>query len=115
MRGASRKSRETFKRALLARDGRCLVCGSWLDDSTINAHHVTTKGAGGSDQPENGISLCQACHVSVHNGHITPATLRWLLVLNYGYAYDDWLLGDVEDQRAAEELFHRLSPKSLPL
>ena len=113
MRSATR--RETFKRALLARDGRCLVCGSWLDDSTINPHHVTTKGAGGSDQPENGISLCQACHVSVHNGHITPATLRWLLVFNYGYQYDDWLLGDTDDRQTAEAFYYRLNSKPLPL
>ena len=94
----------SFRDALLQRDGRCLLCGCWLDESTINPHHITTRGAGGSDQPENGIALCLPCHVSVHNGHITPATLRWLLVLNYGYEYEDWLLGDAEDRGEAESL-----------
>ena len=111
----SARQRTKFKESLLRRDGRCLVCGAWLDESTINPHHITTKGAGGSDQPENGIALCQACHVSVHNGHITPATLRWLLVLCYGYEYDDWLLGDTQDREAAEDLYRSLSPRRLPL
>jgi 5-methylcytosine-specific restriction endonuclease McrA len=98
------KSRQRFKATLLARDGRCLVCGKRVDESTINPHHVQTKGAGGEDSPENGISLCQACHVAVHNGHITPAALRWILVLTYGYEYQDWELGDAEDRLAAEEI-----------
>jgi hypothetical protein len=101
---AQRASRLAFKNTLLARDGRCLVCGRYLDDSTINPHHITTKGAGGADQPENGISLCQECHVAVHNGQHSPATLRWILMLTYGYEYDEYELGSAEDQLAAEQL-----------
>jgi len=41
----SARQRREFKESLLRRDGRCLVCGAWLDESTINPHHITTKGA----------------------------------------------------------------------
>jgi 5-methylcytosine-specific restriction endonuclease McrA len=101
-----RTARHNFKGILLRRDGRCLVCGAYLDEDTINPHHITTKGAGGSDQPENGISLCQACHVSVHNGHITPATLRWILWFAYNYEYQDWELGNENDRQQAFDLLH---------
>ena len=74
----------------------------YLDERTVNPHHITTVGAGGDDSPENGIALCQMCHVAVHNGHITPATLRWILKLTYGYEYE-LLCGD-EDRHHAQEL-----------
>ena len=67
-------------------------------------------GAGGDDSPENGIALCQTCHVAVHNGHITPATLRWILKLTYGYEYE--LLGGEEDRRQAETLLAAYTVKT---
>ena len=50
----------------------CEVCGSrWA----VVAHHVTTKGAGGHDLPENLISLCTTCHNKAHYGGITKRRL----------------------------------------
>lgn len=105
-----------FRGQLLDRDGRCLACGSVLDENTINPHHIETRGSGGDDLLENGISLCARCHVDGHNGHttiegeqvfLTPAVFRWLLVLNYGYEYEQHLLGDDVDQQVAEHLYYR--------
>jgi len=96
-----RKSRENFKYTLLARDGRCMICGRYLDERTVNPHHITTKGAGGDDNLENGISLCHQHHVDTHNGHYSPATLRWILKLVYGY---DWEPGD-EGREQAEQIW----------
>jgi hypothetical protein len=101
------RQRQEFKNMLLQRDGRCMVCGAYLNEYMINPHHITTKGAGGDDQPENGISLCQGCHVAVHNGHHSPASLRWVLKLTYRYHYDDWLLGESADEWHARQLMAR--------
>jgi hypothetical protein len=98
------KQRQEFKDMLLKRDGRCLVCSAYLDELTINPHHLTTKGAGGDDQPENGISLCQACHVAVHNGQYSPASLRLILSIEYGYQYPAWQLGDQQDRAMVSDL-----------
>ena len=101
---------------LLARDGRCLVCGTFLDGDTINPHHIQTRGAGGADTPENGMALCTWCHDDVHRGHttidgetipLTAEVLRWLLVLHYGYEYEPHELGDDLDRLIAECLFNR--------
>jgi hypothetical protein len=106
------RQRQEFKAMLLQRDGRCLVCGVSIDEDTINPHHITTKGAGGDDRPENGISLCQGCHVAVHNGHHSPASLRWILKLTYHYPYDEWLLGSQDDRQHAEQLVCKLRWRS---
>ena len=53
------KRREVYKR-----DGwRCALC-----DSTdgIQIHHVIPRGEGGSDFPENLITLCWRCHALAH-------------------------------------------------
>ena len=106
-----RKSRQEFKHALLARDGRCMICGQYLDEWTVNPHHITTRGAGGDDNLENGISLCHQHHVDTHNGHYSPATLRWILKLAYGYDYEDWELGDGREQ--AEQIWRCTPAASL--
>jgi hypothetical protein len=89
----ARKQQLAFRAMLLERDGRCLVCGSYLDETTLNPHHVITKKAGGTDDPSNGMSLCTRCHVGVHNGVVTldqryfmsPRVLQYILFLHYGY------------------------------
>ncbi len=51
----------------------CEVCGGqW----SVVAHHITTKGAGGHDLPENLISLCVLCHNKAHHGGISIQRLR---------------------------------------
>lgn len=40
---------------------RCEVCGAVAD-----AHHIVSRGAGGSDEPYNLISLCRQHHGDYH-------------------------------------------------
>jgi hypothetical protein len=44
------------------RDLPCLCCG----ESPCDAHHVTTRGAGGQDTPENLMPLCREHHTLWH-------------------------------------------------
>ena len=111
----STRERQRFKMLVLERDGRCLACGLYLDEWTVNPHHIITKGAGGDDSPENGVALCQECHVAVHNGQITPATLRWMLKMTYDYGYDEFLLGDRRDRLQAGDLMTTYTLKARPI
>ena len=66
------------RRAVYARDGyRCALC-----DNTryLQIHHVVPRGEGGSNRPDNLITLCSVCHAHVHgvvpdNCSITPDEL----------------------------------------
>ena len=52
------------RREVYRRDGwRCALC-----DSTdgLQIHHAVPRGEGGSDFPENLISLCWRCHALAH-------------------------------------------------
>ena len=49
-----------FKTRIFARDGRkCQIC---FTSSKLTAHHIKPRDLGGSDEPRNGITLCQTCH-----------------------------------------------------
>jgi len=41
---------------------KCISCGGVGGD----AHHVTTRGAGGGDTPRNLMPLCRTCHQLIH-------------------------------------------------
>lgn len=56
-------SNET-RRAVYRRDGwRCALC-----DNTqgLQVHHVVHRSQGGSDLPQNLITLCWKCHAAIH-------------------------------------------------
>lgn len=49
-----------------ARDGfRCWACGN---SENLEVHHIISRCNGGSDRPENLITLCGKCHENHHNG-----------------------------------------------
>jgi 5-methylcytosine-specific restriction endonuclease McrA len=55
--------------SILARDGwRCQCCGSSYN---LHVHHVTPRGRGGDDAPENLITLCADCHSALHAREIS--------------------------------------------
>jgi len=60
----------------------CVACEeSYLDRCY---HHLTTRGAGGGDEPSNKMSLCFKCHESIHRGlskfmETHPDVRRWLI------------------------------------
>lgn len=52
------------RRAVYARDGyRCALCD---DTRRLQIHHVVKRSLGGSDFPENLITLCWRCHAVAH-------------------------------------------------
>jgi len=71
------------------RDGWCLYGPSRKVPclGMLGVHHITTKGSGGSDVPENLITLCKKHHDMAHNARITKQDLYDILARLYGYLY----------------------------
>jgi 5-methylcytosine-specific restriction endonuclease McrA len=56
-----------LRRQVLERDGwRCQNCGSMRE---LQPHHLKFRSNAGNDAERNLITLCQACHSSVHNSN----------------------------------------------
>jgi 5-methylcytosine-specific restriction endonuclease McrA len=81
MSGRKKQVRQAFRDAVYRRDRhRCAVCGhrprpeEWdKDRPPLDAHHITDRNEmpNGGYVVENGISLCDACHLlaeAEHNG-----------------------------------------------
>jgi len=59
-------SYETLRQQVLLRDGwRCQSCGAM---SNLEVHHREFRSHSGDDSEDNLITLCSACHASVHEG-----------------------------------------------
>ena len=57
---------------VLHRDGhKCSHCGGKSKDKILNVHHITHREDGGTDKPDNLITLCETCHKAYHDGEIT--------------------------------------------
>jgi len=57
-------SYESLRQQILRRDGwRCQSCGTM---SNLEVHHRQFRSHSGSDLEENLITLCTACHATVH-------------------------------------------------
>jgi 5-methylcytosine-specific restriction endonuclease McrA len=55
---------ETLRQFVLRRDGwRCQLCGTM---SNLEVHHKQFRSHSGHDAEENLLTLCNACHASVH-------------------------------------------------
>lgn len=80
---AKKLIRKKFRDAVLERDGSsCRVCrkgkvGSLLVSEHLDAHHITDhhKMPRGGYVVENGILLCQGCHVKAEVFNLTGAAL----------------------------------------
>ena len=75
---------EVVKRYVLGRDDwKCRNCGrrDWLDP-----HHVTFRSRGGSNHPNNLVTLCRVCHEDIHDGRMfieVTALLEYDLQINF--------------------------------
>ena len=74
--GGCGKTWMTIRKRILHRDGYiCQECGRFLSDSptgeenTATVHHIKPRAEGGSDSPDNLISLCYKCHDEKHPMH----------------------------------------------
>ena len=58
---------------VLYRDGHeCRLCGGKRKDLVLEVHHKIRRIDGGSDRPENLITLCSTCHSLLHKEEIRP-------------------------------------------
>ena len=63
------KGFENVKKYVYWRDGyTCQKCGK--SNVVLNAHHIIFRSKGGSDRPDNLITLCEDCHQKFHAGRI---------------------------------------------
>lgn len=89
---------ELFSIKIRNRDGRCIAgmlmekSGERLADGQfqwecsegLDAHHIKSKGSGGGDTYENGISLCRRHHQLAHRNLITREMMLGWLEFLYG-------------------------------
>lgn len=75
-----KKSSQAWKNRVLELFGRdgyiCQHCLKSLPYEELAPHHIKTKGAGGSDDLSNLITLCADCHYRVHTGEIMNLALK---------------------------------------
>ena len=56
---------------VLHRDGHtCQACKGKSKDKILNVHHVARRTDGGTDKPDNLITLCETCHKAYHDGKL---------------------------------------------
>jgi ATP-dependent DNA helicase RecQ len=57
-------SYKTLRQRILRRDGwRCQSCGTMAN---LEVHHQEFRSHSGNDSEQNLVTLCSACHASVH-------------------------------------------------
>ncbi|MFX1533877.1 MAG: RNA-guided endonuclease IscB [Promethearchaeota archaeon] len=60
---------ENIKSYVRARDKHtCQLCKGKSKDKRLECHHLVPRTDGGTDIPDNLITLCKSCHTQVHNG-----------------------------------------------
>ena len=77
-----------FNAQIRHRDKVCLVGLLRKDGSSsegVDCHHIETRGSGGNDIEENGITLCRYHHNEAHAGRITVRELHDILFYFYHY------------------------------
>lgn len=58
----SNRQQALFRRAVLERDGyQCVRCGK---RTRLEADHIVPLADGGAHHPDNGQTLCRACHIA---------------------------------------------------
>jgi 5-methylcytosine-specific restriction endonuclease McrA len=63
------ESYRELRKQILRRDGwRCQFCGTM---SNLEVHHKAFRSMSGEDTEQNLITLCQACHICVHESGIS--------------------------------------------
>ncbi|MBI1929637.1 HNH endonuclease [Candidatus Poribacteria bacterium] len=80
---------KNFRAKVLWRDHyTCQHCGG---KAKLNAHHLLPRNHGGTDTPQNGMTLCEKCHVSLHKREWVldkkPAVFKYPMHLMQGKRY----------------------------
>ena len=70
---------ERLRRQAFDRDGRrCQQCGR---AGRLEAHHVVELGHGGTNDQNNLLTLCRACHIDGHRRERPKGGDEWLAVV----------------------------------
>jgi hypothetical protein len=81
-----------FNAQIRHRDKVCLV-GLFRRDGScsegVDCHHVETRGSGGDDVEENGITLCRRHHNAAHSGEIKSGELHRILNFYYDFHFEE--------------------------
>lgn len=65
-----------LRQAIKNRDrNKCRICGAY---HKLEVHHVISKAHGGTDHPDNLITLCRKCHKKIHEEQPFKAEKRFL-------------------------------------
>ncbi len=92
---------------VLWRDGhRCRHCRGKSRDNILEVHHLIERKDGGSDRPDNLITLCSTCHDAYHRGEFKldkpkrgfraetfMGVMRWTIVNRLKAKYGDDMVG----------------------
>ncbi len=92
---------------VLWRDGhKCRHCKGKSRDNVLEVHHLVQRKDGGSDRPDNLITLCSTCHEAYHRGEFKldkpkrgfraetfMGVMRWTLVNRLKAKYGDDMVG----------------------
>jgi hypothetical protein len=90
------------KKEIYERDDHCCQrCGSEEHPYNLQTHHITPKAAGGGDDTENLVTLCETCHERLHRYNtlmsdvpdrgLTAFTLPSTLLNDYVSSLDEHL------------------------
>jgi hypothetical protein len=75
-----------IKQYILSRDNyTCQYCKGKSKDSKLQVHHIIPRSQGGSNRPNNLLTLCKTCHDKLHAGNI-KLTKRHIKNLNLHHA-----------------------------
>lgn len=74
------------KQFVLSRDNyTCQYCKGKSKDNKLHTHHVIYRSKGGTDRPDNLLTMCKTCHDKLHDGLIT-LNRKHIKNLNLNYA-----------------------------
>jgi len=72
------------KAYVLSRDNyTCQYCKNKRKDSRLHVHHILARSNGGSDRPNNLITLCKSCHDDLHLGLLSLSKTQLKSTLNH--------------------------------
>lgn len=104
MSARKKEIRKNFNEACLERDNyKCRVCGS--NQGKLDVHHITDRTELPNDGyvKENGITLCENCHIKAERFHIT-AGLEWEYLMHPDDLYRKINSSKEEAQKASESI-----------
>jgi hypothetical protein len=80
------------KAYVLHRDShKCQLCGGRSKEPRLNVHHIVQRSQGGSDRPNNLITLCKKCHTKLHEGKLRSNQIQLNVKVTKGYRAETFM------------------------